>query len=149
MSDETHWYDDVVIPALLRGARRTYAAAIRNALVEAGYDDMPRNGAFVVGSISRNGSPLSEVIEYLGLSKQRSGQLVDELVNAGYLAREPDPTDRRRMTVTLTGRGAAAAAASKAAVEGVDAELVARVGAEAVAQGRRALGALIDMEPVR
>jgi DNA-binding MarR family transcriptional regulator len=149
MPDATPWYDEVVMPALIRGARRTYGTAIRTALSAAGCDDMPRDGAFVVGAISRNGSPLSEVIDYLGLSKQRSGQLIDALVNAGYLERESDSSDRRRTTVTLTDRGRLAAATSRAAVERVDADLVARVGGDAVAQARRALGALIDMEDVK
>ena len=82
MPRATHWYDDLATPALLRGARDVYGAAIRTALADAGCDDMPRNGSFVVGAIARNGSPLSEIITHLGLSKQRAGQLVDTLVSA-------------------------------------------------------------------
>ena len=141
----SQWYETVVFPALLRAARTTYGSAIRTALVDAGIDDMPRNGAFVVGAIARNGTPLSEIITYLGLSKQRSGQLVDALVDRGYLERALDPDDRRRMTVTLTNRGRLAASAGRKAVEGVDAALIARVGAETVQQARVALGALIEL----
>jgi DNA-binding MarR family transcriptional regulator len=143
MAGAAPWYADVVIPALIRGARRTYASAIRAALVEAGCDDMPRNGSFVVGSIARNGSPLGDVIKELGISKQRAGQLVDTLVSRGYLERVTDPADRRRMTVSLTERGSLAASAGRAAVERVDADLTARVGAAAVSETRRTLGALI------
>src|SRR4051794_23058524 len=98
----TNWYDEIAMPALLRGARGVYAKALHAALADAGCDGMPRNGAFVVGAIARNGSPLGEIITDLGLSKQRAGQLVDTLVARGYLERAPDPTDRRRMTVNLT-----------------------------------------------
>jgi DNA-binding MarR family transcriptional regulator len=143
VAGEAPWYADVVIPALIRGARRTYASAIRAALVEVGCDDMPRNGSFVVGSIARNGSPLGDVIKELGISKQRAGQLVDTLVSRGYLERVTDAADRRRMTVSLTERGSAAASAGRAAVERVDADLTARVGAAAVSETRRTLGALI------
>jgi DNA-binding MarR family transcriptional regulator len=145
MTDDTRWYDEVVIPALLRGARHTYGSAIRLALADAGCDDIPRSGPFVLGAIARNGSPLSEIIDHLGLSKQRSGQLVDTLVARGYLEREADPADRRRMTVTLTERGVAAAATSREAVERVDADLVARVGADTVGHARAMLGALSEM----
>ena len=127
-----------------RGPRTDPRSA--TALVDAGIDDMPRNGAFVVGSIARNGTPLSEIITYLGLSKQRSGQLVDALVDRGYLERALDPDDRRRMTVTLTNRGQLAASVGRKAVEGVDAALIARVGAETVQQARVALGALSELE---
>ena len=145
MTDDANWYDEIVFPALLRAARTTYAGAIREAVTEAGYGDVPRNGSFVLGGIARNGSPLRDVIRALGISKQAAGQLVDTLVMRGYLGREPDPDDRRRMTVTLTERGRAAAAASRAAVERVDAELNARVGEERVAHARATLAALVDI----
>ena len=100
----------VAFPALLRAARRTYGSAVRAALAEAGCDDMPRNGSYVVGAIDRTGAPLSQIITELGVSKQAAGQLVDTLVARGYLDRSPDPDDRRRLTITLTERGHAAAA---------------------------------------
>jgi DNA-binding MarR family transcriptional regulator len=143
MIEETPWFDDVALPALLRGARATYRSAIRAALSEAGCDDVPRNGSFVVGAIARTGSPLAEIIKELGVSKQAAGQLVDTLVLRGYLDRAPDNEDRRRMTVTLTERGSLAASAVRAAVDRVDAELTARVGIEHVAHTRATLGALI------
>jgi DNA-binding MarR family transcriptional regulator len=133
------------MPALLRGGRRTYGAAIRTALGAVGCDDMPRNGIFVIGAIARNGSPLSEVIRHLGVSKQAAGQLVDTLVLRGYLERSPDPEDRRRMTVGLTDRGRLAAEASRSAVDDVDAGLAGSVGEGAVAQVRATLGALIEL----
>ena len=103
------WFDDIAFPALLRAARRTYGSAVRAALAEAGCDDMPRNGSYVVGAIDRTGAPLSQIITGLGVSKQAAGQLVDTLVARGYLDRAPDPDDRRRLTITLTERGHAAA----------------------------------------
>src|SRR6266566_8566963 len=45
--------DEVVIPALLRAARGTYAQAIRVRLAAAGFDDMPRNGPYVLGGMAR------------------------------------------------------------------------------------------------
>jgi hypothetical protein len=64
---------EIVLPALLRAARGTYGAAIRDALAEAGCEDLPRNGSFVVGAISRTGAPLAHVIRELGVSKQAAG----------------------------------------------------------------------------
>jgi DNA-binding MarR family transcriptional regulator len=145
MSDDAGGYDDVATPALLRAARRTYAVAVRSALAAAGCDDMPRNGSFVVGAIVRTGAPLGEIIAWLGVSKQAAGQLVDTLVTRGYLERSVDPDDRRRLTIGLTDRGQAAAAVVRAAVDGVDAELVARVGAGEVARARATLGALTEL----
>jgi DNA-binding MarR family transcriptional regulator len=146
MTDTPAWYDDVALPALLRGARATYGSAIRSALTEAGYEDLPRNGSFVVGAIARTGSPLSEVIKSLGVSKQAAGQLVDTLVLRGYLDRAPDIEDRRRMTVTLTERGRMAASVVRAAVDQVDSALTSRVGIDHVAHTRATLGALIGAQ---
>jgi DNA-binding MarR family transcriptional regulator len=145
VADNENWHAEVAFPALLRVSRTTYGAAIRTALTEIGCSDVPRNGAFVLGSIARNGAPMGDVIRGLGVSKQAGGQVVDTLVVRGYLERTPDPDDRRRMTVSLTERGRVAAAASRAAVERVDAALIARVGADTVASARAALGALIEL----
>jgi DNA-binding MarR family transcriptional regulator len=137
------WYDDVSMPALLRAARTTYGTAIRSALEEIGCADVPRNGIFVIGAIARTGSPLGEIIAALGVSKQAAGQLVDTLVLRGYLDRAPDPDDRRRMTVSLTERGRMAAEASRSAIDRLDAELTALVGADTMAATRAGLGAMI------
>jgi DNA-binding MarR family transcriptional regulator len=146
VASEAEWFDELAFPALLRAARRTYGAAIRRDLAEAGCDDLPRNGPYVIGGIARTGAPLSEIITGLGASKQAAGQLVDTLVTRGYLERSVDPDDRRRLTVSLTERGRAAAAVIRAAVQGVDAELLARVGPVHVAHTRATLAALIGFE---
>jgi DNA-binding MarR family transcriptional regulator len=143
--DNRTGHDEVAFPALLRASRTAYGTAIRTALTAIGCADVPRNGAFVLGSIARNGAPMGDVIRGLGVSKQAGGQVVDTLVVRGYLERTPDPDDRRRMTVSLTDRGRVAAAASRDAVERVDAALVARIGADTVASARAALVALIQL----
>ena len=142
---ETPYWTRVVLPALLRHARTTYGTAMRRALAGVDCDDMPRNGLYVIGALAMGEAPLSEIIRELGVSKQAAGQLVDTLVLRGYLEREVDPEDRRRLTVALTERGKAAAAAQAAAREAVDDELRLRVGAEKLLHAREVLGALIDM----
>ncbi len=114
-------------------------------MAEVDCDDVPRNGIYVLGGIARTGSPLSQIIRELRLSKQAAGQLVDTLVARGYLDRSPDPVDRRRTTVSLTERGACAAEAARSAARLVDEELLVRVGADHVANTRLTLAALIDI----
>ena len=132
------------IPALLRGARRAYTIATIEALAEAGFDDMPRDGSYVIGGIARTSAPLGDIITSLGASKQAAGQLVDTLVMRGYMERAIDPDDRRRLTVSLTPRGEAAALAIRSAVDQVDAELESRVGPELIAHTRSTLAALTE-----
>ena len=144
MTGERDWFDEAGFPALLRAARRAYGSAVRAALADAGYDDVPRNGSYVLAAIARTGAPLGRIIQELGVSKQAAGQLVDTLVTRGYLDRAPDPDDRRRLTITLTARGHAAAEEIRSAVARVDDGLVRRVGPEYVAHARAALAALIE-----
>jgi len=140
------WYEELVLPVLLAEARRTYGAAIRRALAAAGFDDMPRAGARVVGGIARHGgAPLREVAVAQAVSKQAASQLVDTLVTRGYVVRVPDPGDRRRVSIALTDRGEAAAAEIRSAVEAVDAAFEQAVGRDQVARVRAALGALVAL----
>ena len=148
MNDQTNpWFEEIVLPALLRHARYTYGLAMRRALAEAGYDDIPKNGLYVIGGLAlgAGGVPLGQLVKELQVSKQAAGQLVDTLVLRGYLERTMDAEDRRKLTVTLTERGRAAAATQAAAREKIDAELLARVGQENISSTRRTLAALIDM----
>ncbi|HWD52817.1 MAG TPA: MarR family transcriptional regulator [Acidimicrobiales bacterium] len=139
------WYEEAVLPPLLGAARRTYTTAIRAALLEAGFDDIPRSGGSILGRIARSGGNLGDVAGELAVSKQAASQLVDTLVTRGYVERTPDPEDRRRVTVGLTERGRAAAAEIRKAVAGVDAELGTRVSPPDLARARSVLGAIVEL----
>jgi DNA-binding MarR family transcriptional regulator len=145
--EESPWYDEVVIPALLRHARHTYGKAMRAALEQAGYDDIPGNGLYIIGGLAldRERIPLRQLVKQLGITKQGAGQLVDTLVMRGYLSRTVDENDRRQLNVTLTPRGQAAAEVQSAAREAIDAELIDRVGEDDIRAARRVLGTLIEM----
>jgi DNA-binding MarR family transcriptional regulator len=139
--------EQVAMPALLRLARSTYGTAMRYALAEAGFDDIPRNGLYVIGGLALGAGdvPLAQLINELRTSKQAAGLLVDTLVTRGYLERAADKNDRRKMIVALTERGKAAAAVQAAARKKIDDALVAEVGQDGVARTRRTLMALIDL----
>lgn len=147
MPDETPWYEVVSIPALLRHARYTYGTAMRDALDAAGHDDIPKNGLYVIGglALATGDAPLSVLIRDLRISKQAAGQLVDALVERGYLERAQDPSDRRRQVVALTARGRAAAEVQSAATKRIDAQLAERVGAAGLGKLRRMLAALVGI----
>jgi DNA-binding MarR family transcriptional regulator len=134
--------EDVVIPALLRAARGSYAQAIRGRLSDAGFDDLPRNGGFVLGGMANHGGSAVDMIRGLGVSKQAASQLIDTLVHRGYLTRDMNPNDRRRMTIELTERGRGAAAAVRSGVEAVDAELAQMLTPAELAGLRSGLAAL-------
>ncbi len=137
--------EEVVIPALLRAARGSYGHAIRAALAEAGFSDVPRNGAFVLGGMVNHGAPAGGLVRQLGVSKQAASQLIDTLVVRGYLERRPDPEDRRRMVIEPTERGRAAATAVRSAGRAVDQELCSLITAEQLAGLRAGLVALCEI----
>jgi DNA-binding MarR family transcriptional regulator len=64
------------------------------------------------------------MVRSLGVSRQAASQLIDSLVLRGYLTREINPSDRRRMDIELTTRGHAAADAVAAAITKVDNRLM-------------------------
>lgn len=141
------WYETISIPALMRHARTTYGTAMRHALEQAGYDDLPRNGLYVIGGLAKEQDdvPLAQIIDDLQLSKQAAGQLVDTLVVRGYLERRSNPQDRRRLSVSLTERGRDAASVQAKAREGVDQALVEKVGHKGLSALRGMLAALIGI----
>lgn len=144
------WYAGVPVPRLLRDARGAYVDAVRQALAEAGFDDIPQHGGAVLAGLewSSRGQDFTaqaQAVAFLRLSKQRSSQLIDTLVLRGYLERRVDPEDRRRMGVRPTERGQAAAAAIRSAVDAVDAQLQARLSAQELGGLRAGLAALAEI----
>ena len=137
--------DEVGIPPLLRAARGSYGHAIRAELEAVGYDDLPRNGAYVLGGIVNHGGSAGDLVRQLGVSKQAASQLIDTLVLRGYMGREVDPDDRRRVRIEVTERGRAAAAAVRRGVLAVDMELAEAISAEEMAGLRAGLIALCDI----
>jgi DNA-binding MarR family transcriptional regulator len=138
--------DEIVIPALLRAARGTYSMAIQERLATRGFDDVPRNGPYVLGGMANHGIAPENLIRDLRVSKQAASQLIDTLVIRGYLDRTINADDRRRMTLELTERGRGAAAAVQAGVQAVDAEMLQMLSEEGVARLREGLVALIDIK---
>jgi DNA-binding MarR family transcriptional regulator len=142
-------YESAAMPWLMLQARGSYGDASRRALAEAGCDDVPRNGGFILANLDgKPGSeftPQADAVAPLRMSKQAASQLIDTLVLRGYVERRTDPEDRRRMGLRLTERGRAAAAAIQAGVDAIDAELERRISAEERHGLRAGLAALAEI----
>jgi DNA-binding MarR family transcriptional regulator len=130
----------------MRAARGAYANAIRAQLRAIGIDDLPRNGSFFLVGIDADGRPGADLPTDLGVSKQAVSQLIDTLVQRGYLERDADPGDRRRIALGLTGRGREVVEATLQAVAEVDRELLQRVSSDQVEAMRSVLGALAEIK---
>jgi DNA-binding MarR family transcriptional regulator len=143
--EESGPYDEWPTPALLRFARSTYVQATHEARAEAGFEDVPRNGGYVLAGMVNRGASASSVIDSLGVTKQAASQLIDTLALRGYVERVTDPSDRRRMMLEPTERGRAAALATREGVETIDRELAARLSPTEQAVFRAGLVALVEI----
>jgi DNA-binding MarR family transcriptional regulator/catechol 2,3-dioxygenase-like lactoylglutathione lyase family enzyme len=137
--------NEFATPALLRLARDAYAQAIRAQLLEAGVDDLPRNGGIILAGIDIAGGPRPDLPGELGVTKQAVSQLIDVLVSRGYLERGADPGDRRRIALELTSTGREVVEAIRRGVGEVDRQLHERLPAEQVEAMCAALTALAEI----
>jgi DNA-binding MarR family transcriptional regulator len=48
---------------------------------------------------------IGEICEFSRISKAQMTNSIDKLISLGMVAREPDPDDRRKITITLTDKG--------------------------------------------
>jgi DNA-binding MarR family transcriptional regulator len=133
--------DDEILVLLVR-ARGGYGNTIAAQLWVAGFDDLPRNGPFLLGGMANRGGSAVEMIRSLGVTRQAASQLIDALVLRGYLSREVNPDDRRRLNIVLSERGHAAAAVIRAATEEVNARLAQMLSPDELAGLRAGLAAL-------
>jgi DNA-binding MarR family transcriptional regulator len=123
---------------------RHLESAVLDALKAQGHD-LPLSQARVFQRISPSGSRLSELAQASQLSKQTVGSIVDQLERAGYVRRDPDPTDARARLVVMTGRGHQLVELSLPVVREVEAAWRAHLGPARTAALREALVALREI----
>ncbi|MFI5844612.1 MarR family winged helix-turn-helix transcriptional regulator [Catenuloplanes sp. NPDC051500] len=111
-------------------------------VADAGFDGLrPRHGA-VMAYLDLGGTRASDLADRSGAHKQVIGTLVDELETLGYVARQPDPADRRAKLVVPTDLGRRQIAAARAFVADIERSYAERIGADRFAAFRDVLTAL-------
>lgn len=94
---------------------------IQQGLAERGFTDVRPVHGFAFVLLSGAPATATDLAHHLAISKQATSQLVQRLVDHGYLTRGPDPTDRRARLLVLTERGRACTrAAEQAATDTVE-----------------------------
>jgi DNA-binding MarR family transcriptional regulator len=112
-------------------------------VVGAGYPQKPKHSA-VFAQISPDGSRLTELARRASMTPQAMGELVDELVDMGYVVRHPDPDDGRAKLIVLTKRGRDAVAAGRQTIEGIEEQVTDILGERGHRQLRQLLAKLLD-----
>ncbi|MCC3314718.1 MarR family winged helix-turn-helix transcriptional regulator [Nocardia africana] len=130
--------------ALLRGISAAIVSELVTTLHAAGYPDITAAHHPVFYNMDAGGTRLTTLAARAGITHQSMGELVAGLIDLGYLARQPDPSDRRARLIVLTEKGTRAVRVARAAVSDIDRAWYARLEAAGI-QGdlRTALSAAL------
>jgi len=132
---------------LLRTAYNVLSAAIYRAVSEAGATDMrPAHGNAMEMLSIQDGLRLTDIAARAGMAPQSMGEIVDDLVSKGYLARREDRSDRRAKRIYLTQKGRETAQASRIALLEIERRIGEILGTNKYQEMRRNLAAISEME---
>lgn len=151
-SARSHPGDQQAIGYLLLDAAHAMRDEILRRLQRSGFDDMRQSHMALAQHLDeQHGSRLTDLAAAVGLAKPTVVRTIDELVELGYVTREPDPADGRAKRVVLTERGRAAVTAGAQASIEVEAEWAELLGARRFSELRglleRLRGALDGAAP--
>jgi len=110
--------DPATAAAVLRVASQL-VDGIQQGLARRGFNDVRPVHGFAFARISGARATTSDLAAHLGVTKQAAAQLVDHLVDRGYLRREADSSDGRARLLVLTDRGRACTVAADQAARDV------------------------------
>lgn len=115
-------------------------------LAEQGHPEVrPRHGS-VLAFLDRDGTRATELSQRSGQHKQIIGTIVDELVQLGYVSREPDPRDRRAKLVAPTTHGLDEIAKARAILAAIERRHQQALGAEAYVDFKAALQRVTSLQ---
>jgi DNA-binding MarR family transcriptional regulator len=112
-------------------------------VIAAGYPDVTRAQFSLLRFPGVEGMRPSEAAELAGLSKQSINDLLGELEGAGYLRREPHPTDGRGRIIRLTAEGERLQHTAHEISRELEADWGAQIGDKRVAALKRTLEDMI------
>lgn len=128
---------------------RTMADRATVELARRGYDDVRPVHDFALHSILSGAENASELGRAMSVTKQAAARTITILEERGYVAREPDATDRRKMRLKVTDRGLALLREGETIFDEMRDELEREVGAQALAETENVLRALVGDKTIR
>jgi DNA-binding MarR family transcriptional regulator len=131
---------------LLRRTTRRFGVAVRHGLDQAGHSRLPQQGYWAVSALAEKEHTPGQLGERMQITKQAVSQLIETLVDLGYVQRQADPVDRRRVVMTLTAQGREAAGVIADAIARLRMEVGRTIGTDQVAHLEHLLAAFSDLE---
>jgi DNA-binding MarR family transcriptional regulator len=128
---------------LLDATTEAYLGQFRQELEEAGYADIRPTHGCVFRFVRDDGMRLTELAAHAGMRKQSVGEIVDDLVEHGYVERFPDPEDRRAKLIRLTEKGIEAQRVGFGLIGEIERRWAERFGDERVAELRETLEEIV------
>jgi DNA-binding MarR family transcriptional regulator len=139
--------DKPLIAPLLRQAYRWFSEAVVAGIVARNVAPLSLTQIDIFAKLDVEGTTIAELARRSGIARQSAHQAVGELVKAGLLRVDPDPTSARNKLVKPTVEGMARLRLAQSVMADVERELVERVGADNVERLRGLLD--IDWHPAR
>jgi DNA-binding MarR family transcriptional regulator len=137
------------LPVLLLGTARALVDAIDAGVRARGFTGVRPAHGFAFALLSRGGATTVELASHLDVTKQAASQMVEDLVQKGYVERRPHPDDARARLLVLTDRGWACTRAAEEAAEETLRPWAEALGPERLAALRADLSRLTAPGPLR
>ena len=134
--------DKPLIAPLLREALRWFGDAVAAGFAAHDVAPLSLTQIDIFAQLDLDGTTIAELARRCGIARQSAHQAVGELVKAGLLRVDPDPSSARNKLVRPTTEGLRRLRLARAAMTEVEAELVARIGADNVER----LRAVLDLD---
>jgi DNA-binding MarR family transcriptional regulator len=128
---------------LLLGGFRLLADQATAELVARGYEEIRPAQEFALQAILSGADNASDLGRRLSVTKQAAAKTIAALEERNYVAREPDPADKRRMRLYVTGHGLAMLREGEGIFDQLREQWKEHVGADAVSQLEATLRQLV------
>lgn len=132
------------LPGLLDAVVGLIVPELHRRLAEAGFGDQRPAHNSVFGNVPPEGIRLTDLAAKARISKQAMAELVDDLVDKGYLVKVPDPSDGRAKLITFTDRAHRAIPLALDTFDAIEREWAEAFGADRIAELRATLEDLLD-----
>jgi DNA-binding MarR family transcriptional regulator len=120
--------DKPLIAPLLRQAYRWFSDAVTAGMAARDVEPLSLTQIDIFAKLDVEGTPIAELARRSGVARQSAHQAVGELVKAGLLRVDPDPSSARNKLVRPTQAGLARLRLAKTVMAEVEQQLVTRIG---------------------